>query len=353
MIRTALVLFLLAALGSAGEKLILEFADGTQKSVTLKSFDANGLVVEQADKEYRVAWKELAPESAYAARKALTPYDDGAARLELAEFARKLRLYPEAQEQLEIALALGGLDEAAFEKRAAALQKEEIWYLTASIDTLLKAKADPATTLAAIKRLKERYPAHEANKKYEPHVKALVEQLAAAAEKEQAAVEKKVEDKELAELRAAIEKENKKKIRALAKADKLIEESKEAIAKRQVSRVKRKLVEPSGAERYLKRARQNLRNMAKLDRQFRIVTKAGLEKEWDAIEKKLISCYLEVARILMDQRNYKGAVEYVRQLLIYDPINEEALAMVDEIRKNRITFKASDITNARPRVTGG
>jgi hypothetical protein len=353
MIRIATVLCLLAALGSAGEKITLQFADGKQKAVTLKSFDADSLAFVQADNEHRVGWAELTPESAYAARKALTPYDDGAARLGLAEFARKLRLFPEAQEQLEIALALGGLDEAAFEKRAAALQKEEVWYLTTSIDTLLKAKADPATILAAIKRLKERYPAHEANRKYEPHVKALVEQLAQAAEKEQAAAVKEDEDKELSKLRAAIEKENKKKIRWLAEADDLIKESKEAIAKRQVSRVKRKLVEPSGAERYLKRARQNLRNMAKLDREFRIVTKEGLQKEWDEIEKKLISCYLEVARILMDQRNYKGAVEYVRQLLIYDPINEEALEMVDEIRKNRITFKASDITNARPRVTGG
>ena len=75
--------------------------------------------------------------------------------------------------------------------------------------------------------------------------------------------------------------------------------------------------------------------------------------KWYAIEKQLIDCYLQVARILMDQRNYKGAVEYVRQLLIYDPIHEEALEMVDEIRRNRITFKVSDITNARPRVTGG
>ena len=153
--------------------------------------------------------------------------------------------------------------------------------------------------------------------------------------------------------RAAIEKENAKKIKALAKADELIKESKEAIEKRQVSRVKKKIVEPSGAERYLKQARQHLRNMAKLDRHFRIVTKEGLEKEWDAIERQLIDCYLQVARTLMGQRNYKGAVEYVRQLLIYDPINEEALEMVEEIRRNRITFKVSDITNARPRVTGG
>ena len=71
------------------------------------------------------------------------------------------------------------------------------------------------------------------------------------------------------------------------------------------------------------------------------------------IEKLLIDCYVQVARILMKERAYKSAVEYVRKILLYDPIHEEALEMVDEIRKNRISFRMSEITNARPRVTGG
>jgi tetratricopeptide (TPR) repeat protein len=144
-----------------------------------------------------------------------------------------------------------------------------------------------------------------------------------------------------------------RKLEALATAAQLREESKPAIEQRVVSRVKRKLVEPMGAERYLKEARKRLRNIAKLDPQGLVVARADIQKEYTAIEADLIDCYLQVARTLMKERAYKGAIEYIRKILLYDPIHEEALDMVEEIRKNRITFKISDITNARPRVTGG
>ena len=103
----------------------------------------------------------------------------------------------------------------------------------------------------------------------------------------------------------------------------------------------------------LYQARKRLRNIARLDQHGLIVSREEIQSEYAAIEKLLIDCYLKVARILLQERNYKGAVEYVRKILLYDPIHEEALEMVEEIRKNRITFKLSDITNARPRVTGG
>ena len=62
--------------------------------------------------------------------------------------------------------------------------------------------------------------------------------------------------------------------------------------------------------------------------------------------------YLPVARLYMRGRNYKGAVRTVQKILFYDPIHEEALEMARVIRKNRITFKASDITGIRgPIVT--
>jgi tetratricopeptide (TPR) repeat protein len=117
--------------------------------------------------------------------------------------------------------------------------------------------------------------------------------------------------------------------------------------------VKRKLVEPMGAEKYYKQARKHLRNLAQKDKHGLVVAKAELQKEYEQLQDKLVDCYLKVARILLKERNYKGAVKYVRKILLYDPIHEEALEMVEVIRKNRITFKISDITNARPRVSGG
>jgi hypothetical protein len=353
MARFVTILCLLATVAVAADTLTLTLADGTKKSVALKSFDEAGLTALQGKKELKFAWADLKPRSAYAARKALTSYDDGAARLELAAFAVRLKLYPEGLEQLEIALALGGIDEAAFEKYSDEIVEEEISHLSADIDTLLLARAAPAVCLTAIKRLKDRYPDHEANAKYAPLIKALVEQLASKAEAEQDAQQKAVSDKALERLQKLLDKEIRRKVAAIEKGDKLVLEADPAIALRQVSRVKKKLVEPMGAEKYYKRARKHLRNLAQMDRHGLVVSKAELQKEYEQLQDKLVDCYLKVARIQLTQRNYKGAVTYVRKILLYDPIHEEALEMVDVIRANRINFRLSDITNARPRVSGG
>jgi len=352
MARLLLVLLLASAAGAV-EPMTLTLADGAKRTVTPLSFDEDALTAQYGSEELKLPWKELTPESAYAARKALTPYNDGTAILDLSRFARGLRLYPEATEQLEIALALGGLDQAAFEKEQGDIEAEEIEFLTATIDSLIETEAEPERCLAAIKRLRERYPDNEANAKYEPHVKELVQALADEAQAEADAANKKADDKAMAKLKDAVDKEQARKQKALDTAAELAKEADPAIELRQVSRVKRKLLEPSGAEKYLKEARKRLRNIAKIDSHGILVRREDLKKEYAAIEKGLIDCYLKVARILIGERNYKGAVEYVRKILLYDPIHEEALEMVEEIRKNRITFKISELTNARPRVTGG
>ncbi|MHC4818696.1 MAG: hypothetical protein ACYTF8_11640 [Planctomycetota bacterium] len=353
MARFVITLGLLATVAVAADKLTLTLADGTKKSVTLKVFDEAGLTALQGGKELHFAWVDLKPTSAYAARKALTSYDDGAARRELAEFAVRLKLYPEGLEQLEIALALGGIDETAFEKQQSEIVAEEIAHLSASIDTLLLAKAPPAVCLTAIKRLKDRYPDHEANEKYAPHIKGLVEQLASKAEAEQDAHKKAASDEALERLQKLLDKEIRRKVAAIEKGDRLVKEADPAIELRQVSRVKKKLAEPMGAEKYYKKARKHLRNLAQKDPHGLVVSKAELQKEYEQLQDKLVDCYLKVARILLTQRNYKGAVKYVRKILLYDPSHEEALEMVDVIRANRITFRISDVTNARPRVSGG
>lgn len=353
MARAFVILLLLALAAAAAEPLTLVLSDGNKRTVVPLSFDADGLLAKYGSDEARFPWDDLAPESAYAARKALTPYDDGAKILDLSRFGRGLKLYPEAMEQLEVALALGGLDESAFEKEQKEVAAEEIEFLTATIDSLLETDAEPERCLAAIKRLRERYPSDEANATYEPRVKELVQALAEEKQAEEDAATKKADDKTMAKLREAVGREQARKEGALATAEQLRKEADPAIELRQVSRVKKKLVEPVGAEKHLKDARKRLRNIAKLDPQGLLVTREEIQKEYASIEKLLIDCYVKVARILMKERAYKSAVEYVRKILLYDPIHEEALEMVEEIRKNRITFRISELTNARPRVTGG
>ncbi|MHC4959745.1 MAG: hypothetical protein ACYTGN_15375, partial [Planctomycetota bacterium] len=245
MTRTCTLLLALSTVVlAAGERLTLHYANGKQKSVTLKGFDAAVLKAEYGGKPLEVAWDELTAESAFKARRTLTPYDDGGARLDLAEFAVKQQLYKEALEELEIALALGGLDEAAFEKREQEIQKLEVEFLCKRIDRLLKTGTEPKVCLTAIKRLKERYPEHANNQRYGPQVDRLVKLLAAELQKEQDAAANKVLSKELAKLKKSIDRLMAKKVRALSKAEELMKESLPAIEKRQVARVKRKLVDP-------------------------------------------------------------------------------------------------------------
>ena len=352
MIRAAFLVGLLVAVAAAGPTRTIEFADGRKKTVVLEACNDNVLTYSQAGRKTEVAWSALKPRSAYTARKELTSYDDAAKRLDLAEFARGLKLFPEAIEEYEIAHALGAIDEAAYDEKEKEVAKEEVAYLTAKIDTLLKSKAEPTVCLDAIKRLKSRYPSHAKNDEYAPHIKALVKILAQRKETEQNKIVEAKESKELAALRKEVEKREAKIVKALSKAEKVRENAPDAIKKRSISGIKKALIEPRGAERYYKQARKLLRGLARLDRQFRIVDRKKLQKRFDAIAIDLVDCYLPVARMLMRDRNYKGAARMVEKILFYDPINEEALEMGREIRKRRITFKASDITGIKgPIVT--
>ena len=83
----------------------LEFLDGKKRTLTVTAVDEGGLVARKGTSEERVSWDKLTDRSAFEARKALTPFDDAAARLALSEFARERKFFPEAMEELEVALA--------------------------------------------------------------------------------------------------------------------------------------------------------------------------------------------------------------------------------------------------------
>ncbi|MDH3590924.1 MAG: hypothetical protein OER88_03545, partial [Planctomycetota bacterium] len=178
MLRTGLILLvtLTAALGA--ETLAIQLRDGKKRTVTPLRFDDDGLTVKYGADEVVYAWEDLKPASAFRARDSLTPYDDGSARLGLAEFALRFDLFESAQAEYEVAQALGALDEAAYEKRMASLKKTELRYYKTRIDRLVKRKADPRETLEMIKRFKERYPGDPAVAAYDAQVDALVEKLA-------------------------------------------------------------------------------------------------------------------------------------------------------------------------------
>jgi len=351
--RALLLALLLAPVAAAGDPLRLELADGTLLVARPVACDAEGVEVEKEGARRRLAWKELRPASAFLARKELTSYDDGAGRLALSAFAASLGLFPEAFAELEVALALGAVGEADFEARAAELEEAELLYLATAIERCVETEEDPEACLAAIRRLKERYPDSPLNAQHAPLVKRLVEQLEREAAQRREAADDEERKEQLDALARRIAALDAKKAAALTKAAERKAAGIAAAEKGQVSRARKSLVEPEGAERWYKEARNHLRQIARLDKGSRVTTREALLAEYDAIEKNLVECYLRVAKVYLGQRNYKTAAEYVKKILLYDPIHEEALEMVEEIRKNRISFKLSDVTNARPRVTGG
>lgn len=345
----ALLLSLVAPL-AAGEAIRVEYRDGRAAEVRAASADGEGLLLEDGS---RIPWSELKPASSYAARSALTPSGDGAGRLALSEFALDLDLFPEAQRELEVALALKAIDEAEFEKRAKAVEEAELESFRILIDGLLETDDHPSETLRAIRSLKERHPDHPLTKGYEARIQELVDRLAQMEQQEKEDKEAQKKDQKLDALRETLRKLEAKKAALLAKGDEAKKAGVEAAGKGQISRALRNLTEPQGAEKHYKAARAILRDMARADRAFQVVSKEAIQKEADAISRNLADCFLVCARTLMREKNYKGAAEFVRKVLLYDPVNEEALDMADEIRKNRIHLKLSDITNARPRVSGG
>jgi hypothetical protein len=344
-IGSALALLVVAA--AADPQMALEFADGTTKTMTVSVCDDDGVYIGSGLQRTLIPWTRLTPACALRVRTALTPPTDVQARRELAAFARQLKLYPEALEAWEIVLALGGIDAAGYRARKEELEAEEQAYLCSRIDALLASGEEPAACLAAINSLATRYPDHAANAKYEPKVAKLKEAVAAAGPGPDAALLERLKE-EVRELEAA-------KREHLEKAEALRLEAAPAIEKQQLTRIRKLLLGPKGAELQYKKARDCLRAIARADKRFLVTVRNDLQKEFDRIGRELIECYLTVARSLMRQRNYKGTVEYLRQILLLDPIHEEALDMVDEIRRNRIHFESPGIGTAPapPTVDGG
>jgi hypothetical protein len=341
MSRGLLVLLLAQVAGAADAT--LRFLDGTTEVVALHSFDEEGLLAGPAAERRRIPWEKIEPRSAFDARKALIPPNDAAARRDLVEFARARKLFPEALEEIEVLLALGGIDAAGFEKRTEELRAEEQEYLCSRIDALLASGESPGACLEAIRALAARYPDHQRNAKYASRIEEL--EKAVPPKEEKAGP---VQTQDLGPIRKAIADLEGRKAKAVAKAEALRKEAAPAIEKAQISRIKKTLLLPAGAERYYREARDCLRAMARADRNSAVASKADLQKEYEALGAKLIDSYLVVARALLRERNYKGTIECVRKILLLDPIQEEALDMIEEIKRNRIHFRSSETGGAVP-----
>ena len=90
--RAWILVLALCGTAVAEESLELTFKDGKKVTATVSGGDDETVTLGKGKTERKVKWTELAPESAFRARKSLSAYDDGAAHRGLAEFALSLHL---------------------------------------------------------------------------------------------------------------------------------------------------------------------------------------------------------------------------------------------------------------------
>ncbi len=77
------------------------------------------------------------------------------------------------------------------------------------------------------------------------------------------------------------------------------------------------------------------------------------QKKTEAVNQYLVLVYLNLANLHTVQRNFERGWNYVNLALQLDPTNKRALDLKQKITEQRIVRKASDMTNARPKVSGG
>ena len=77
------------------------------------------------------------------------------------------------------------------------------------------------------------------------------------------------------------------------------------------------------------------------------------QKQIEKINKHVVLVHLSLASLHMKERNFKRARIHVGTALQLDPMNKRAIELREEIAKHSIHRKASDLTNAKGRVTSG
>ncbi|MHC5019217.1 MAG: hypothetical protein ACYTGX_03705 [Planctomycetota bacterium] len=84
-----------------------------------------------------------------------------------------------------------------------------------------------------------------------------------------------------------------------------------------------------------------------------LATLEKAQKQIEKLNKHIVAVHLSLSALHMKERNFKRARSHVTTALRLDPMNKRALEMREEIAKHSINRKASDLTNAKGRVTSG
>lgn len=334
----------LASAADAPPPIEVPLLDGSLVRGVVTAADPREVTITVGTETRKLAWGTLSPLGVFRVRVALAAPDDGAVRLGLAELASELGLWAEARAEYERALALRALDPRAYEK---AVAEAELRAVEAGIGRATKAleAGDTRTALSTLRQLKIDF-AGAANAAKVDTLLADLARRVAASQAEQLASE---EDR----ARALREGERQKEITVrfleakqhVNLAGIAAEEARAQAVNGVVSRVRRQADASDASYVAARRALGRIRRLAAKDSPDATKALALL----GTIDREQFRMLLDATKFFWEARVYATAEEFAARASYVDPVDPALLEVRAEIRSHRIRYRASDITNARPR----
>ena len=292
----------------------------------------------------RVPWSQLAPAGVLRARAALAKPDDGPARLALAELASELGLYAEARVEYEKALALGAITGKAC---AEAIGEAEERAVEAGVARAAKAadSGDVDGALAIARGLKLDFAAARNAKRVDGLLADLAQRIATRKKEQDQA------QKELDQIALQVDR-TREILRRSTEAKKQVElgdrtagQAKAAMPKGSITDVRKATEASDLAYQTARRELGRVRRVAPQGSKERDEAGALLAQ----VDKSEFRLLFSAAKFFWDARVYKAAEEFAARASYLDPVEPGLLELRTEIRENRIRYRVSDLTNAKPR----
>lgn len=291
----------------------------------------------------------LAPLGLFRARQALAPVADGEVRLALAELATDLGLHAEARVELEKALALGALDERAFQKALVAAETAAVEAGLAQARTRAEA-GDLEGALDVARRLRLDFAEAPGAAGVIRLVQELVDRIAEL-QAESDAAQAELEALQLGARRAKeIFLRTTQALDLLREGRRIASESRARQEQGSVTRA-RKLVDEAD-ERFMASRRHlgRLRRILPHDAPERAEVLQALNR----LDREQFALLFGMARFLYrDAGIFTQAERFAARASYIDPVHPDLIELRDQLIAGRIRYRLSDMTNARGTVSGG
>ncbi len=340
----AMLLFLtLSVTPAQGADEVLQLKSGKLAVGEIKATDAKGVTLVKDGLTAHYDWNALTPICQYEVRADRTDPEDADGHFALAEFCLRHGLYTRARSELDTARGVGYADRKKLDQLMVVVNEAESDAAFAQIEQLI-AEEEYKLALEEIRRFLVQAPQSDHTRRARAMVADLLRRMDSQALRDEEAREALEDEQKADQVAKRLAKllDSAEKYRAIA-----AEAYAEASRYHQIGNVTRARKAYLKAEEALLRAHRALRQVQQTSRAGVATEKA--KKDRKAIRQKLVTIYLGLASLYLDDRNYKRGVPYVNRVLFLDPVNETALDMRRDVDANRIRRRMSGLTNAYPR----